>query len=91
MATRALLFTSDIRCLATGLVALASGALAFLLLAALALVAPAVSGTWLMLPCLVMVVGLAAAGAWLVFGEGARRFDPVPVTAEQWPWSPTER
>jgi len=91
MATRALLFTSDIRCLAVGLVALASGSLAFLLLAALALVAPAVSGAWLMLPCLVMVVGLAAVGAWLVFGEGARRFDPVPATAEQWHWNPSER
>lgn len=63
MATCALLFTADIRCLALGLVTLAAGTLAFLGLAVLAAVTPAVSGTWLALPCLVIVAGLGAVGA----------------------------
>ena len=88
MAARAFDLTGDIRCLTTGLAALTFGALAFLTLALLALTLSAVSGAWLVLPCLVMVTGLSAVIAWLVFGEGARRFDPAPTTAQEWRWHP---
>jgi len=91
MATRALLFTTHLRRLVLGLVTLAFGALVFLLLAVLALVSSSVGGGWLVLPCTVMVVGLAAVGAWLVFGGGARHFDPVPVITQRWDWTLTER
>ncbi len=90
MAARTLSLTTDIRCLLAGLAALLLGGVAFVVIALLAVVLPAVSGAWLALPCAVMVAGTAAAGAWLIFGEGAQRFEPAPVVAQDWHWS-TER
>lgn len=89
MAARTLLFATDVRCLLAGLVALFVGALAFVVVALLAVALPGVSGSWLTLPCTVMVMGVSAAGAWLVFGQGAQRFDPAPVADQDWQWGNT--
>lgn len=90
MAARTLVLTADIRCLLAGLTALLVGGAAFVVMALLAMLLPSVSGGWRGLPCAVMLAGTGAAGAWLIFGEGAQRFDPAPVVDQDWHWS-TER
>jgi len=87
MAARTLALTADIRCLLAGLTALLAGGLAYVVLALLAVVSSAVSGAWLALPCAVMLAGIGAAGAWLIFGEGARRFDSAVEVDQDWHWS----
>ncbi|TNM60382.1 MULTISPECIES: hypothetical protein [Actinomycetes] len=91
MAARTLALTADIRCLLAGVAALLAGGLAFVLVALLAVILPAVSGAWLALPCAVMLMGVGAAGAWLIFGEGARRFDAAVVVDQDWHWGSASR